>query len=92
MLTADRYTAMAYGAQLLLSATNVEAIAGAAVYGYGITPSVFDPPCDAYACVDGVGCPYTYFHASPALDFGAGASVYQKFAHAQETAAYSLEL
>lgn len=91
-----RYTAMTYGDQILLSATNLAAIVGAAAYGNAVTPSVFDPPCDAYACVDGVvGCPHTYFNASPALDLvGQGRpGISQQFGRTDDnTAAYSLEL
>jgi hypothetical protein len=58
----DKSTPFTYGNQILISASNVLAVEGAAAYGNTITNATFDPPCDAYAhAIDGA----TYFNAYP---------------------------
>ncbi|KAL9056146.1 MAG: hypothetical protein Q9162_003107 [Coniocarpon cinnabarinum] len=70
----DGYTSMAYGDNILISATNALAIAGTAAYGYTVTPGSFEPPCDAYAYSD-AECASTYSHATSALSRSAGISL-----------------
>lgn len=43
----DGHTAMAYQKVIALSALNLPAEAGTAIYGDKIVPATFDPPCDA---------------------------------------------
>jgi hypothetical protein len=45
----DGYTSMCYGDTIIISASNAVAVAGAGVYGYAVTPGVFDPDCEAYS-------------------------------------------
>lgn len=62
---------MTYGTQILISATNPIAVAGAGTYGNIVTPASFEPSCDAYeyntAAKDAVANKETYFAAFPAL-------------------------
>ncbi|KAB8346057.1 hypothetical protein FH972_023109 [Carpinus fangiana] len=48
----DGYSGFTYSNQILLS-NNLVALAGAAAYGNIVTPTEFDPPCDAYRRVEG---------------------------------------
>lgn len=49
-------TPFTYNANILISAKNPVAMAGAAAYGEAPTPATFDPPCDAYRSAgDGSG-------------------------------------
>ncbi|WPH03011.1 Hypothetical protein R9X50_00588500 [Acrodontium crateriforme] len=65
----DGYTSMMYGSQGLISADNLVAVVGSSVYGYVVTGGTFDPPCDAYGCVEGSeDCEEKYFNAYSALD------------------------
>ena len=43
----DGHTSMVYTSNILVS-NNLIAIAGSKLYGYSVTPSIFDPACNAY--------------------------------------------
>lgn len=54
---------MTYGDTILITASNLVAIAGASAYGNTVSPATFDPPCDGYAAVPGSSTGETFFNA-----------------------------
>ena len=83
----DDYTSMTYTSHILIS-NNLVAIAGSELYGYSVTPSIFDPPCDGYTILSNGS---TTFSARP--DFGGpGISNLMSPAGSGDTTPYSLDL